>query len=403
MVWILALVCMGLAGLAGSRRGATCAAFSLLGLLAGLCLAGPLSPLAAHLLPVLGFEQPLWQLFVPGIIAFLGVVIIFKIAGNIVHQKLNLYFKYKKYKTDENLFLRWERLYNRLGFCVGVVNGALYFFILMLPVYVAGYFTTEAAAAGATARLLTSLRAQLHDSGLDRVVAAYDPIPASIYQATDVVELVMRNPALTTRLEHYPPLLAFSRQKEIQDILSDKGLQAMLQHGASVSDLLEQPKIQALMTNTAVSAQIRSLLDGDLTDLQEYLNTGKSPKYDSEKILGLWDIDVRATWDDLRKRHPEYTRKDIADLNTNFVPAISNYSLLATPDHHILMGNPNVDWTRSKVHGDALPAEGTWKKTDTGYEFTFPNKTPDTVTVTLGDGTLEVPWDRWILVFNKEM
>ena len=149
MVWIIALLCMGLIGLAGYRRGPICAAFSLLGLLFGLLLARPLSPLAGRLLPVLGLHHPLWQLFMPGVIAFLAVLIIFKIVGSVLHGKMTLHFKYQK---DERLYFRWERLYNRLGFCVGVLNGAVYFFILMLPVYVAGYFTAEAADADASRR-----------------------------------------------------------------------------------------------------------------------------------------------------------------------------------------------------------------------------------------------------------
>ena len=43
MVWIIALLCMGLVGLAGCRRGPICAVFSLLGLLFGLLLARPLT------------------------------------------------------------------------------------------------------------------------------------------------------------------------------------------------------------------------------------------------------------------------------------------------------------------------------------------------------------------------
>jgi len=399
MIWIIALLCMGLTGLAGLRRGAICAAFTLLGLLAGLLLAGPLSPLVSHLLPVLGFQHPLWQLFMPSAVAFLGVLVIFKIAGNTIHQKVSLHYKYH---TDERVYFKWERLYNRLGFCVGVLNGAFYFFILMLPVYVAGYFTSEAAGADAAGpRLLTTLRAELHDARLDRVVAAHDPLPAEIYQAADIAGLVLRNPPLTKRLAHYPPILALSREKEIQDIASDTGLLDMIQKQAKISDLLERPSVQAIVTNPAVSGRIRSLLDGDLADLQEFLNTGKSPKFDSQKILGVWNIDVRATWDGERKRHPEATRAQIAGLNTTLVPAISGFSLMATPDNQVLLGKLN---TKSPQAGAGSVTQGTWKKADNGYEVTFPNTKPPTVTVApAGDGTLELPWNDFILVFNKEM
>jgi hypothetical protein len=397
MVWIFALLCMGLAGLAGSRRGPVCAAFSLLGLWAGLLLAGPLSPLAGRLLPVLGLQHPLWQLFMPGVIVFILVLSIFKIAGNAVYQKMTLHYKYKE---DDPLFFRWERLCSRLGFCLGVLNGAIYFLILMVPVYVAGYFTTEAAGAGgAGQRLLTQFRSELHECGLDRVVAAYDPIAPPIYQAADLIELVLSNPLLESRLAYYPPLMALGQQKEIQDIASDAALKDMIRKKAKLSDILNEPKVQAIVTNTAVLDRVRSLLGDNLADLQEFLTTGKSPKYDGEKILGRWNVDLRASWDGDRKGHPEMTRNQIAALRTDWVPQIAGLALMATPDDQFLL--------RRQGAASAPPTpvgQGTWKKTDTGYEVTLPGNKPATVPVTIAeDGTLQFLRDGHILIFNKEM
>ena len=162
MVWIILLLCLGLVGLSGYHRGPICAGFSLIGLLAGMLLARPLAPLAAPLLPFLDLQNPVWRFFLPGVIAFLAVLVVFKMAGNYLHQKVSLHFKYQE---DEHLYFRWERLYARLGFCVGLLNGAVYFFILMMPVYIGGDFITEAggASAPAGARLVASLRADLHD------------------------------------------------------------------------------------------------------------------------------------------------------------------------------------------------------------------------------------------------
>lgn len=65
MVWLIAIVCLGLVGLAGYYSGPIRAGFSFLGLFFGVVLAGPLSPLTKHLLPLLGLVHPLWQFFVP--------------------------------------------------------------------------------------------------------------------------------------------------------------------------------------------------------------------------------------------------------------------------------------------------------------------------------------------------
>jgi hypothetical protein len=398
MVWIIALLCMGLTGLAGYGRGPIRGAFMLLGLWAGILLARPLSPLSSHLLPVLGLHHPLWRLFMPGVIAFLGVLIIFKIAGYALHQKMEQHYKSQE---DEVLFVHWERLYNRLGLCVGALNGAVYFFLLMMPVYAGGYFTAEAGEADAAAvpRLLTRLRAGLHESRLDRVVAAYDPVPPEIYQAADILDLVRHNPPLFDRLAHYPPVLALSQQPEILDIAADAALRQMIRSQATVGDILGQPKIQALMTNGAFIEQIRAQLGGNLADLQEFLNTGKSPKFDDEKILGVWKIDVYATLIGERKKHPEMTRSQIVGLNANWVPVITGFSLMATPDNRIILTKVNPN--------SAVPTPvgaGTWKRTEDAYQIVLPNHKPGTAEVTPGDdGTLELPWEGGVLCFNKEM
>jgi hypothetical protein len=398
MVWIIALLCLWFVGLAGYYRGPVRAAFSLTGLLFGLLLAGPLSPLTARLLPVFGLHHPLWRLFVPEVIAFLLVLAVFKLAGNALHQKTVIHFKYEK---DEHLFFRWERIYNRLGFCVGMVNGAVYFFILMMPVYVAGYFAAAVADAGAPAavRYAAAWRAQLQECRLDRVLAAHDPTPPGIYQAAEIIELVLKNPLLEGRLAHYPALLSLSQTKEMQALAADATLQQMLQTQAKPREILNYPGIQAMVTNATVAEELHGLLGDDLTDLQEFLNTGKSAKYDGERILGIWDINVPATLAGERKRHPDMSRNQIVALHSALAPMIKGLSLMAAPDNKILLRKENPN--------NALPTpvgQGTWSKNGNAWEITLPENNPDTTELTLtDDGALQFARDGHLLIFNKEM
>ncbi|MGA3182958.1 MAG: hypothetical protein ABSF38_21765 [Verrucomicrobiota bacterium] len=399
MVWIILLLCLGLAGLGGYHRGPICAGFSLIGLLAGLLLAQPLSPLTQFLLPLLGAQNPLWRFFLPGVIAFLAVLFLFKIVGNFLHQKITFHYRYKQ--KDERLLFRWERLYARLGFCVGLLNGAIYFFILMLPVYIGGYFLAEAAPADAPAglRLLVSLRAQLHESNLDRVLAPYDPVPPEFYQAGDIIDLVLHNPPLQARLAHYPPLLTLGRQKEFQDIAADPQLQQMIQSQASVRDLLGNGKIQAVVTNVVLLARIRGLIGQDLPDLRQFLNTGKSTKYDPEKILGVWNINLRATWAAERAANPNSTARQIAGMRYTFIPLIRDLCLTATTDNQLILLRRNAANQSATV-----VAQGTWKNAGDSCQITLPNSKPETVEATLGnDGTLRLPRGDHLFIFNKEM
>jgi len=397
MVWLIVFACLGLVGVTGYYSGPIRAGFSLVGLFFGVALAGPLSPLTKHLLPVLGLAHPLWQLFVPQVLAFLMVLIIFMIAGGMAHRKLSLHFKYK---ADEKQFIDWERLYCRLGFCVGLLNGAVYFFLLMIPIYIGGYFTAEAASEGnnpPAAQFLTQTRAELHDLKLDRVLAAYDPTPAQVYQASDIADLVMHNPLLKSRITHYPPFLTLGQRPQFQALANDEPLLEMMDRQANISEILKYPAIQAIVTNAALTGEIYGILGKDLNDLQDYLTTGKSPKFDDEPILGVWTIDPQAALAQERKRHG-LTPRQLARVRQDMYPIITGLSLTATTDNQIILKKQSASGANSTI-----VAVGTWKKDGT-YQVTIPGSKPENTEIEIEEGdTLLLPKDGYVLVFDKEM
>ncbi len=398
MVWLIAIVCLGLIGLAGYYSGPVRGGFSFVGLLFGLLLAGPLSPLARHLLPVLGLEHPLWQFFIPQALAFLMVLIIFIIAGAVVHRKISLFFKYK---ADDKKLIRWQRMYSRLGFCVGVLNGAVYFLLIMIPIYIGGYFTAEAATEGnnpPAAQFLTRTRAELHDSKLDRVLAAYDPTPAQVYKASDIADLVIHNPLLKSRISHYPPFLTLGQRPEFQALANDGQLLEMIDRQASINEILKYPAVQAIVTNAVLTGQIYNVLGNDLNDLQEYLLTGKSPKFDDEKILGVWTINMQESFLRERKRHPGMKLIPFAKLRQDMTPVIRDLSLTVTTDNQVILKKQGGGDVQAR-----MLAVGNWKK-DGAYQITLPGSKPETTEVEIdNDNTLLLPKDGYILAFDKEL
>jgi hypothetical protein len=398
MVWLIAFVCLGLLGVSGFYAGPVRAGFSLVGLFFGAVLAGPLSPLTKRLLPMLGLVHPLWQFFVPQALAFLFVVIVFLIAGSLVHRKLILHFKYK---VDEKKYLAWERLYSRLGLSVGLANGAVYFFLLMIPIYIGGYFSAEAASEGnnpPAAQFLTKTRAELHDLKLDRALAAYDPTPPVVYQASDIADLVLHNPLLKSRIAHYPPLLTLGQRPEFEALGNDVQLLEMIDRQASINEILKYPAIKAIVTNPELTRQIYGILGNDLNDLQEYLNTGKSPKFDDQTILGVWDINLQTTLNNERKRHPGMNLRQLGKLQQELFPIIMDLSLTATTDNKMIL--------KKRAAGSAnstIVAVGSWKK-DGDYEVNIPGSKPENTEIEIqGGDTLLLPKDGYIMVFDKEM
>src|SRR6185436_6464704 len=110
-IWILAfLLLASLAGL-GYRQGAIRVAFSLVGILVGALLAPLLGRLLRPLLMGFGLKNPAYLWIIGPLIVFILFSIAFKIGGLMVHQKVDVHFKYKA--GDLRLAL-WERLHQRL-------------------------------------------------------------------------------------------------------------------------------------------------------------------------------------------------------------------------------------------------------------------------------------------------
>ena len=120
-IWLLVVLLMAsLAGL-GYRQGAVRVAFSFVGILLGAILAAPLGKLIKPILSAVGVKNPLLSGPISVLLGFIIISIIFKVIAFSVHQKVDVYFKYKA--GDLRLAL-YERLLHRVGLCLGLFNGA---------------------------------------------------------------------------------------------------------------------------------------------------------------------------------------------------------------------------------------------------------------------------------------
>jgi len=399
MVWILAILCLALVGAAGYYQGPVRGSFTFFGLLFGTTLAGPLSPLTRQLLPLVGLHHPAWNIFAPQVMACLLVLLIFKIAGHVVHAKIAMHFKYKV--TDQTLY-RWQRIYSRLGLCVGLLNGAVYFILLSLLIYSAGYFTTEAATGPsdpAGAKFLTEVRSELHAQNLDRVLASYDMVPAPVYQAADIATLVVHNPLLLSRLGHYPPCLELGQRQEYRNLAHDVQFLQMITTQQELLNVVEYPRFHAMLTNGSIVSEVSHLIGNDLEDLQTFLNTGQSPKYDPEIILGVWDINRVESMALVRKKDPGITPKRLGQVEQELFPRITGLSLTAMPDGKLVLARPNPSTSENTV-----VAAGTWKKEQDSYQVNLPGSVPETAEIEIVEAKrLLLPNFGYVLAFDKEL
>jgi len=333
LIWLLFIAIFGILGVTSYWKGAARSLVSLVGLVCALLLTPALAPLLKPLVPKTGLTNPLWSWLLPPVVVFALLVLIFLGISFLVHQRVMLYFKYK---SDDVTRLRWERLNQRLGLGVGFIAATIYAFLVGVIIYVFGYPCVQVAGdeSPAILRYLKLARQQLKDSGLDRSVAALDPMPENYYLATDVLGLLYQNPALQNRLLNYPPFLALAERTEFQEIANDADLQSMFQTKAPIQNIFNHAKIQAVILSGEITQELKQT---DLKDLYQYLKTGKSAKYEDEKILGRWRLDTSATLTLTKKKNPDLPAPAMAMLKKLITIFLSNVSLLATPDKKLII------------------------------------------------------------------
>jgi len=358
-IWIMAVLLFALFGALGYAKGAIRMVFPLMGLVLGTFLAVPLGPLVKPLVPLVGLTNPIWGILLPPVIVFFLIAMIFIVIGFIVHWKVNLYYKYH---TDDYNRLAWERLNKRLGVSIGLIAGSAYTILLGLVISILGYLTVQVSAGEnetGLAKNLNQARSDLHSSGLEKTVAAFDPTPENYYLASDILGLVYHNPLLHNRLSTYPPFLALAERQQFQDIASDTEFQNMLATQTAVGQIINHPKTQAILNDQEI---IQQLQQTDLKDLLEYLKTGESPKFADLRILGRWQLEPYATLLQEKKRRSRLTTAEMKLLRQQ-LEFVKSYTLVVTPDNNVKLKGPDVMPLIQKYIGELkASAEGTAKR-----------------------------------------
>jgi hypothetical protein len=375
MIWILALVLFGCVGYVGWTMGAIRAGLSLLGLLVGSVLAFPLGKLLHSVLNMFGLKNPLLVYFLGPLIVFLLVLIIFKIAGFAVHKKVDVYYKYKAGDLKMGLF---ERLNQRLGLCLGLANAAVYLILISLVIYIFSYATVQIASGdgvSGSVKTLNMLGNHVKASGMAKITAGVDPMPASYYQASDILGLIYHNDLLESRLSRYPAFLALGERPEFQDIANDKDFTELRLRQPPISEIIDNPKAQSIINNPDLLKEIWSIAVPDLADLEKFLTTGQSAKYDNEKILGRWIFSPNAALALIKKAKPNLGSTDMQRLRRVLLLTMAKANLIAAPDKKVIVKNVGVLRPNSnpKVPPtvDKQTWQGQWDGDNGKYTFTI--------------------------------
>src|SRR5258708_29849646 len=101
-----------------------------------------------------GLKIPAYSWLIGPLIVFVLISIAFKIGGLVVHQKVDVYFKYH---GGDLRFALWERLHRRLGLCLGLFNGTAYLILISFIIYSFSYWTVQMATSDSEPKTLQIL------------------------------------------------------------------------------------------------------------------------------------------------------------------------------------------------------------------------------------------------------
>ena len=366
-IWLLAVLLLAALAALGSRQGVIRVLLSFFGIVMGGWLAAPLGHLFKPLLASAGMKHPVWLALLPPCIGFLIVLTIFKIAGFVLNNKVEMHFKYK---SGELQLAMWNRLNHRLGLCLGLFNGAAYLVLVAVAVYALSYWTVQMATPESdpkTVQLLNRMGKDLEKTGMNRVAVSVNHMPTNYYLAADIVGLIYKNPLLEGRLSRYPAIISLSEQPTFQDLANDTAFTEMRMRQASLLELMNYPKVQAILQNPELVKTVTNALLPNLADLQAFLMTAKSQTFDDE-IYGHWDFDVNGAMALFRKSHPNMTPLETKKRRDAFIIDFAKTTFVAAPpDMAVLKGYPHINLSSKPPTIELQNSQGHW----TGINGTY--------------------------------
>ncbi|HEU5397407.1 MAG TPA: CvpA family protein, partial [Verrucomicrobiae bacterium] len=353
----------------GYRQGAIRATISFFGILIAALLAGPLGHLFKLLLRHMTQSQLLvWS--ISPIIAFVVLMILFKVGAHFVHHKIEMFYKYKA--GDLRLSL-WERLNHRLGACVGTMNGTAYMILISFLLFNFTYWTVQIAPGSDESkmiRLANKLGRDLESTGMSKVAKAVVAMPESFYKLADLAGLICQNPQLSPRLTSYPAFLSLMERDDVKSVAADADLSKAWQSHASLGDILNNNSIKATLQNHDLVDLIYGIVNTNREDLSTYLTTGKSPKYGSINLLGRWDFNVGVSLAMLREGRPNIPPREFAALRYLWNQAYSNTVFVTASDGQAFMDGWPVFKSQPNQPPTPESQKGSWSADDNDTNYT---------------------------------
>src|ERR1051326_2986896 len=134
-------------------------------------------------------------------------------------------------------------------------------------------------------------------------------------------------------------LLDWRAVPRFQPLASGRSFGGARQRGGPVLRLLSHPSVQAILGNHELVDSIRNTLVPNLKDLRTFLETGRSPKFEAENILGRWNFDASYTLLAIRKTKPNIPSSEMSKMKKGLMATYSKTAFVATIDKKAILKN----------------------------------------------------------------
>jgi hypothetical protein len=252
-------------------------------------------------------------------------------------------------------------------------------------------------------KLLNRMGSDLESTGFAKVARAIDSMPASYFQAADLAGFLYQNPTVADRLARYPAFLSLDESGEFKQLGQDADFQSGWENHAPVGALLKDANARAILENADLRNQIFGMVQTNLNDLTNYLETGKSPQFDSEKILGRWNFDVSVTVAMLGQTQPNIPASDMRAARVWMTQAYSNTTFVAASDGQAFLKNLPQIVSGQMPTTQTATWKGSWTADETNYDLTLSsNGENKSMTATTGGERLTLKDDKNTLIFDRD-
>jgi hypothetical protein len=318
-----------------------------------------------------------------------------------------------KYKAGDLRLSLWIRLNRRLGACAGLLNGAAYFVLICFVIFNLSYWTVlitsydgeTRAGETRTTRLINQLGHDLQNTGMNKVAKAVATLPENYYKVADLAGLICQNPQLSDRVANYPEFISLMERDDLQQLAQSGDFpKAWAQH-APMGEILSEPDVKNILRNNDLLNTVWAIVKNNLDDLTGYLKTGKSAKYDSEKILGRWDFDVGVTIAMLRQAQPKITSPQMRSIRALWTQAYAQTIFIAGADNQAFLKNlPNFKAQPAGQPPGTDNWKGQWSNDGANYNLTLAGDSGNkSMSATTTDGLrLTLKDDKSTLIFDRE-